>query len=116
MKTYKEIKITTVPFDVETVTGMLWQLDIDGINEFDDYITVFISESKNTSREDVEGILQQLVNENFIESFQTENTRPNQISLLLRLIPKCLLEQENTQQQNLFFNILRNMLSAENRF
>jgi len=72
MKTYKEIKITTVPFDVETVTGMLWQLDIDGINEFDDYITVFISESKNTSREDVEGILQQLVNENFIESFQTE--------------------------------------------
>ncbi|KAF0139805.1 MAG: 50S ribosomal protein L11 methyltransferase [Stygiobacter sp.] len=72
MKTYKEIKITTVPFDVETVTGMLWQLDIDGINEFDEYITVFISENKNTSREDLERILQQLVNENFIESFQTE--------------------------------------------
>ncbi|MDP2037485.1 MAG: 50S ribosomal protein L11 methyltransferase [Ignavibacteria bacterium] len=72
MKTYKEIKITTVPFDVETVSGMLWQLDIDGINEFDEYITVFISESKNTSREDVEEILLQLVNENFLESFQTE--------------------------------------------
>lgn len=72
MKTYKEIKITTVPFDVETVSGMLWQLDIDGINEFDEHITVFISESKNTSREDVEEILQQLVDENFLESFQTE--------------------------------------------
>ena len=72
MKTYKEIKITTVPFDVETVSGMLWQLDIDGINEFDEYITIFISENKTTSRQDVEEILQQLVNENFLESFQTE--------------------------------------------
>jgi len=72
MKTYKEIKITTVPFDVETVTGMLWQLDIDGVNEFDEYITVFISENKTTSREDVEEILQQLVNEKFLESFHIE--------------------------------------------
>lgn len=72
MKTYKEIKITTVPFDVETVSGMLWQLDIDGINEFDDYLTVFISESKRATRADVEKILQQLVNEKLIESFHTD--------------------------------------------
>jgi ribosomal protein L11 methyltransferase len=72
MKTYKEIKITTVPFDVETVSGMLWQLDIDGINEFDEYLTVFISETKSTTRSDVEGILEQLVADKFIETFSTE--------------------------------------------
>ncbi len=72
MKTYKEIKVTTVPFDVETVSGMLWQLDLDGINEFDDYLTVFISETKETTRENVEEILQHLVDEKLIESFNTE--------------------------------------------
>lgn len=72
MKTYKEIKITTVPFDVDTVSGMLWQLDIDGINEFDNYLTVFISETKATTRENVEEILQHLVDEELLESFHTQ--------------------------------------------
>lgn len=72
MKTYKEIKITTVPFDVDTVSGMLWQLDIDGINEFDIYLTVFISETKATTRENVEEILQHLVDEELLESFHTQ--------------------------------------------
>ncbi len=72
MKTYKEIKITTVPFDVDTVSGMLWQLDIDGINEFDDYLTVFINETKKTARENVEEILQHLVDEELLESFHTQ--------------------------------------------
>lgn len=72
MKTYKEIKITTVPLDVDTVSGMLWQLDIDGINEFDNYLTVFISETKATTRKDVEEILQHLVDEELLESFHTQ--------------------------------------------
>lgn len=72
MKTYKEIKITTEPFDIETVSGFLWQLDLDGINEFDDHLSVFISEIKNISMSDVESILNQMKNENIIESFQIE--------------------------------------------
>lgn len=72
MKTYKEIKVTTLPFDADIVSGMLWQLDIDGVNEFDEYLTVFISETKQTTRADVEEILQHLVDEKLIESFQTE--------------------------------------------
>lgn len=72
MRTYKEIKITTIPFDPDIVSGMLWQLDIDGVNEFDEYLTVFISETKKTTSVDVEGVLQNLVNENMIETFQIE--------------------------------------------
>ncbi|KAF0152202.1 MAG: 50S ribosomal protein L11 methyltransferase [Ignavibacteria bacterium] len=72
MKTYKEIKVTTIPFDADIVSGMLWQLDIDGVNEFDEYLTVFITETKKTTLKDVEEILQRLVDEKLIESFQTE--------------------------------------------
>ena len=53
MKTYKEFKIITEPFDVENVSGMLWQLNIDGINEFDNYLSVFAGESKNISSDDI---------------------------------------------------------------
>lgn len=72
MKTYKEIKVSTQPFDPDIVSGILWQLDIDGVNEFDDYLTVFISEAKTTTREDVEELLQHLIEEKLIESFHTE--------------------------------------------
>lgn len=72
MKTYKEVKIKTEPFDVETVSGFLWQLDIDGVNEFDDHLSVFISENKLVSIEDVKLILEKLKEEKIINSFQIE--------------------------------------------
>jgi len=72
VKTYKEIKIKTEPFDVETVSGFLWQLDIDGVNEFDDHLSIFISETKLVSVEDVKLILEKLKEENIINSFQIE--------------------------------------------
>ncbi len=72
MKTYKEIKITTKPFDPDIVSGILWQLDIDGVNEFDEHLIVFISETKKTTMADVKGVLQELVKENLIETFTTE--------------------------------------------
>ena len=72
MKTYKEIKISTFPFDIDLVSGMLWQLDLDGITEFDNHLVVFVNEMKNIDSEDIKGILQNLVKEKFIESFTLE--------------------------------------------
>ena len=72
MKTYKEFKIITEPFDVENVSGMLWQLNIDGINEFDNYLSVFAGESKNISSDDIKNILNKLVDEKIIKSFSVE--------------------------------------------
>lgn len=72
MKTYKEIKVKTEPFDVETLSGFLWQLDIDGINEFDDHLLVFISEDKKVSLEEINSLLQKLVEEKIINSFDID--------------------------------------------
>ena len=70
MKYFKEFKITTFPFDVETVSGFLWQLDIDGITEFDNYLDIYVNNAKNISENDIRNILQNLVSEKFIESFE----------------------------------------------
>lgn len=72
MKTYKEIKIKTEPFDVDLLSGFLWQLDIDGINEFDDYLLVFISENKSVSLEEINLLMEKLVEDKFINSFDIE--------------------------------------------
>ena len=72
MKTYKEFRVSTVPFDVDIISGLLWQLDIDGINEFDDHLTVFVENTKDVSRKNLEEILQVLTNEKIIESFSIE--------------------------------------------
>lgn len=72
MKTYKEFKISAVPFKADLLSGMLWQLDIDGINEFDNYLSAFVGEAKQTDRQDIEDILQHMISENLISSFQIE--------------------------------------------
>ncbi len=72
MRTYKEIKIKTEPFDVDLLSGFLWQLDIDGINEFDDYLLVFISENKSVSLEEINLLMEKLVEDKFINSFDIE--------------------------------------------
>jgi hypothetical protein len=63
MKTYKQFKIFTNPINVDLVSGLLWQLDIDGINETDSGLFVFVGSSKNVLRDD---------NENQIKSFSIE--------------------------------------------
>ncbi len=72
MKTFKVYKVAAVPFDVDIISGLLWQLDIDGINEFDDYLTVFVNETKQISKVDLEKILEVLITEKLIESFSIE--------------------------------------------
>ncbi|MCX7875038.1 MAG: 50S ribosomal protein L11 methyltransferase [Melioribacteraceae bacterium] len=72
MKTYKEIKIKTEPFDVDVLSGFLWELDIDGINEFDDHLTVFVSEDKLLNEEVFNSLLKKLVEDKIIENFELE--------------------------------------------
>jgi ribosomal protein L11 methyltransferase len=69
MKTYKQFKIFTNPINVDLVSGLLWQLDIDGINETDGGLIIFVGSSKNVLRSDVENILRHLVDEKQINLF-----------------------------------------------
>lgn len=72
MKTYKEFKITASPFEIDTVSGMLWQLDIDGINEFDNHLIAFVNEAKMISQKDIADVLNELVRNKLIDSFSIE--------------------------------------------
>lgn len=72
MKTYRQFKIFTNPINVDIVSGLLWQLDIDGINESESGLTVFAGSAKNILLNDIENLLQQLVNDKLINLFTIE--------------------------------------------
>ncbi len=69
MKNYKQYRITFRPINIELVSGLLWQLDLDGINETDDGLLVFADESKNIGRDEIEKILTQMVIDDMINEF-----------------------------------------------
>mgnify|MGYP001560269018 CR=1 FL=1 len=69
MKTYKKFLITSEPSNNDLVSGLMWQLDIDGINETDNGIVVFADSSKNITRDDIGNILKEMISEKLIEFF-----------------------------------------------
>ncbi len=69
MKTFKKFIITTEPTNNDLVSGLLWQLDIDGINESDNAVVAFVTSSKNISSDDIGNILKVMIDERLIESF-----------------------------------------------
>lgn len=72
MKNYKEFIVATNPFNVDLLSGNLWNLDIAGIQEMDNYLIVNALEENNISSADVDNLLNDLVRENLIESFTIE--------------------------------------------
>lgn len=69
MKTHKQFNISTNPYNVDLLSGLLWQLDIEGINEDDNSLIIFANESSNVTKIDVELLLSSAKNENLIENF-----------------------------------------------
>ena len=72
MKNYTQFRITFRPINIELVSGLLWQLDLDGINETDNGLLVFANASKNVSRDDLEKILTEMIHQNLIDEFTIE--------------------------------------------
>ena len=48
MKSYKEFIITAEPFNVEILSSILWELNIDGINEEVNCLKVFAQDDNVT--------------------------------------------------------------------
>ncbi|MBI9070988.1 MAG: 50S ribosomal protein L11 methyltransferase [Melioribacteraceae bacterium] len=69
MKSYKKFTIYTEPFNVEMVSSFLWDLDIDGITENDDNLSVFIVETKSIGTKEISEKLRQLMDMEVIENF-----------------------------------------------
>lgn len=72
MKTYSEFNITTFPIINEIISGLLWQLDIDGINETDNGLIAFADSSKNISLKEIHSVLSQAVTEKLILKFDVK--------------------------------------------
>jgi ribosomal protein L11 methyltransferase len=72
MNNYKEFTITSEPFLPELLQGLLWELNISGIQEEEDNIKVFCAEASSTNQTEISDQLQKLVNENVIKSFTVD--------------------------------------------
>lgn len=69
MINYKEFTITSKPFLPELIQGVLWELNISGIQEEENFIKVFCEEGNSVSKIEISAQLQKLVKEKVIESF-----------------------------------------------
>lgn len=69
MKNYKEFAVTFLPFNVELVSGALWELEITGINELDNSLILFTVEDSPVTIESIEEIMLSLKKENLVETF-----------------------------------------------
>ncbi len=78
MKKYNEYKISTEPFNGEILSSVLWQLEILGINEYKDYLTVFTQNNSNVSLKNIIALLDKLKKEKLITKYKIEeNILPN---------------------------------------
>lgn len=69
MKEYQEFSISFLPFNVDLISGLIWNLPIEGIIEETSSLKVFALVEKNISEKDFENLLTQARKENLIESF-----------------------------------------------
>ncbi len=69
-KTYKEFHIRTTPFIPEIISGLLWELNISGLTEEDDFIKVF--SAGDLTKEEIKFFLKRLISEKVIEEFSVE--------------------------------------------
>lgn len=79
MKNYNQFNISATPFNVDLLSGALWNLDILGLNEYDNYLSIFVYEDSDISKPIIEKTLQKLVDESLLESYAiTEEHVENQ--------------------------------------
>jgi ribosomal protein L11 methyltransferase len=69
MKAYKEFIITADPFNADLLSGLLWELDIAGINEEEDCLKVFAGYENPLCADDIIQQLKKLQIENLLNSF-----------------------------------------------
>ena len=70
--TFNVFKISSIPFRPDVISGLLWELEITGITEEDDFIMVFTADESPVSEKRINELLQKLVSEGVIESFSVK--------------------------------------------
>jgi ribosomal protein L11 methyltransferase len=71
-KSFKEFIIWTEPFNVDLVSGILWELPIDGITEENNCLILYASDKSGIKKTDVEFRLNKLIKQGLISNFSIE--------------------------------------------
>ncbi|MDZ7766319.1 MAG: 50S ribosomal protein L11 methyltransferase [Melioribacteraceae bacterium] len=109
MKNYKMFTISTIPFNVDQLSGQLWNLDIEGITEEENFLIVYSTDESFVAKEKVEDVLKKLQNENFIESYIIEESTLEEINWNeewernlkpIRISDKILIKQSFNKVEN----------------
>ncbi len=82
MKKFKEFHIRTKPFIADMLSGILWEINIAGVTEEDNFIKVFV-EGDAVSEKDIENLLiklkeEKLINDFSVEQYEVENKNWNE--------------------------------------
>ena len=72
MKDYKQFIIKADPFIPDILSGALWQLDILGINEFDNYLCLSVYEDSDINTKVIEKVLSELKEQNLINKYSVQ--------------------------------------------
>lgn len=72
MKNYKEFIVKTEPFIPEILSGVLWQLNISGITEEDNFLKVYFTSENDAQSSDIEKIMKELMQQNMIKDYSVE--------------------------------------------
>lgn len=74
MQNFKQFEISSNPFNVDLLSGLLWELDILGINENDKSLVVSVNSESDVDLKQVRDLVNTLVTENLIESFEVSES------------------------------------------
>jgi ribosomal protein L11 methyltransferase len=73
MKKFNRFLIFTKPFQPDLVSGILWELNISGINIEDEKLVVYSSEDSQLSEAEISKKLTDIKNNNLIETFEIQS-------------------------------------------
>jgi ribosomal protein L11 methyltransferase len=73
MKNYRKFNISSKPFLPDVLSGLLWELEIEGITENDEHLIAFANEESNINEEMIKELLNNLVAENVIKEFSVKS-------------------------------------------
>ncbi|MGK9476249.1 50S ribosomal protein L11 methyltransferase [Melioribacter sp. OK-6-Me] len=74
MKNYKQVILTAIPRNYELLSGLLWNLPIEGINETETSLIIYYDTSTQISIDDFKKVLDESVKNNLIESYDLSET------------------------------------------
>jgi ribosomal protein L11 methyltransferase len=73
LKKFTAFRIHSTPFQPDLISGLLWELEITGINEEEDHLIAYSNEVSKVNERAVSDLLDNLKSQNIIESYSVSS-------------------------------------------